>query len=138
MIALAAAGQDKSVFLKDIAAGEDISEKYLSLIVIPLRAAGLIRSIRGARGGYVLARSADDISVRDIVEAVEGETSLVNCVKDPASCPRVSVCPSRDTWTQLSLTIREAMAGITLAHLVAEQKGKRGSAKPNARSIGKE
>lgn len=138
MIALAAAGQDKSIFLKDIAVCEDISEKYLSLIVIPLRAAGLIRSIRGARGGYVLARSADDISVRDIVEAVEGETSLVNCVKDPDSCPRVSVCPSRDTWTQLSQTIREAMAGVTLAHLVAEQKGKRGVAKPKARSIGKE
>jgi len=138
MIALAAAGQDKSVFLKDIAASEDISEKYLSLIVIPLRAAGLIRSIRGARGGYVLARSANDISVRDIVEAVEGETSLVNCVKDPDICPRVSVCPSRNTWTQLSLTIREAMAGVTLAHLIAEQEGKSGIAKPKARPIKKE
>ena len=138
MVALGAAGRDKSVFLKDIAASEDISEKYLSLIVIPLKAAGLIRSIRGARGGYVLARDTKDISVCDIVEAVEGETSLVNCVKDPNFCPRTSVCPSRDTWTDLSHTIREAMAGVTLAHLVERQEGKKGIAKPKARLIKKE
>ena len=95
MIALAAAGGDKSVFLKDIAASEDISEKYLSLIVIPLRAAGLIRSIRGARGGYVLAREPKDISLCDIVEAVEGETCLVNCVKDPDICQRASRLPDK-------------------------------------------
>ncbi len=137
MIALAVAGGDKSVFLKDIAASEDISEKYLSLIVIPLRAAGLLRSIRGARGGYALAREPRDISLRDIVEAVEGETCLVNCVKDPDVCKRVSVCPARDTWTQLSNTIKEAMAVVTLAHLVTGQKGKKGIPKPKARQIKK-
>jgi len=137
MIALAVAGGDKSVFLKDIAASEDISEKYLSLIVIPLRAAGLLRSIRGARGGYALAREPRDISLRDIVEAVEGETCLVNCVKDPGVCKRVSVCPARDTWTQLSNTIKEAMAAVTLAHLVTGQKGKKGITKPKARQIKK-
>jgi Rrf2 family protein len=137
MIALAVAGGDKSVFLKDIAASEDISEKYLSLIVIPLRAAGLLRSIRGARGGYALAREPRDISLRDIVEAVEGETCLVNCVKDPDVCKRVSVCPARDTWTQLSNTIKEAMAAVTLAHLVTGQKGKKGITKPKARQIKK-
>jgi Rrf2 family protein len=138
MIALAVAGGDKSVFLKDIAASEDISEKYLSLIVIPLRAAGLLRSIRGARGGYALAREPRDISLRDIVEAVEGETCLVNCIKDPDVCQRVSVCPTRDTWTQLSNTIKEAMAAVTLAHLVTGQKGKKGVTKPKDRQIKKE
>jgi Rrf2 family protein len=137
MIALAVAGGDKSVFLKDIATSEDISEKYLSLIVIPLRAAGLLRSIRGARGGYALAREPRDISLRDIVEAVEGETCLVNCVKDPDVCKRVSVCPARDTWTQLSNTIKEAMAAVTLAHLVTGQKGKKGITKPKTRQIKK-
>lgn len=137
MIALAVAGGDKSVFLKDIAASEDISEKYLSLIVIPLRAAGLLRSIRGARGGYALAREPRDITLRDIVEAVEGETCLVNCVKDPDVCKRVSVCPARDTWTQLSNTIKEAMAAVRLAHLVTGQKGKKGITKPKARQIKK-
>jgi Rrf2 family transcriptional regulator, cysteine metabolism repressor len=124
MIALAAAGNDKSVFLKDIAASEDISEKYLSLIVIPLRAARLIRSIRGSRGGYVLARSPKDISVCDIVEAVEGDTCLVSCVKDPAICKRTPVCPTRDTWAQLTNTIRESMSRISLDQLVAGRENK--------------
>lgn len=135
MIALAAAGGEHSVFLKDIAASEDISEKYLSLIVIPLRAAGLIRSIRGARGGYVLAREPQDISLRDIVEAVEGETCLVNCVNHPDSCPRVPVCPTRDTWTHLNNTIKEAMAAVTLRQLVANQDGKKNIIRPKSRQI---
>lgn len=135
MIALAAAGGGKSVFLKDIAASEEISEKYLSLIVIPLRAAGLIRSIRGARGGYVLAREPKDISLCDIVEAVEGETCLVNCVRDPGICPRTPVCPTRDTWAQLSKTIKEAMAAVTLAHLVSGQETKKGFTRPESRKI---
>jgi Rrf2 family protein len=137
MIALAAVGDDKSVFLKDIAASEDISEKYLSLIVIPLKAAGLIRSIRGARGGYVLAREPKNISLCDIVEAVEGETCLVNCVKNPGICRRVSLCPTRDTWTQLGNTIKEAMTGVTLAQLVAGQEGKKGIPRPKSRQIKK-
>lgn len=138
MIALAAAGGDNSVFLKDIAASEDISEKYLSLIVIPLRAAGLLRSIRGARGGYALAREPKDISLRDIIEAVDGETCLVNCVKNPDMCKRASICPTRDTWTELGNTIKEAMSGVTLAHLVAGQQGKKSIIRPKARQIKKE
>lgn len=138
MIALAVAGRNKSVFLKDIAASEDISEKYLSLIVIPLRAAGLLRSIRGALGGYALAREPKDISLRDIVEAVEGEICMVNCVKNPDVCKRVSVCPARDTWTRLSNTIKEAMAAVTLAQLATDQKGKRSIPKPKARQIKKQ
>ncbi len=137
MIALAAAEGGKSVLLKDIAASEDISEKYLSLIVIPLRAAGLLRSIRGARGGYILAREPKDISLCDIVEAVEGETCLVNCVKDPAICPRTLVCPTRDTWAQLSNTIKEAMAAVTLAQLVSGREAKKDLARPVSRSIKK-
>lgn len=124
MIALAAAQSDKSVFLKDIAAGEDISEKYLSLIVIPLRKAGLVRSIRGARGGYTLARTPETISLCDIVEAVEGEICLVHCVMNPQSCNRSSVCPSRDTWSSLSRAFREAMSRITLADLVPGRESK--------------
>ncbi|MEE9911226.1 MAG: Rrf2 family transcriptional regulator [Deltaproteobacteria bacterium] len=137
MIALAAAGRDKSVFLKDIAASEDISGKYLSLIVIPLRAAGLIRSIRGARGGYVLAREPQDISLCDIVEAVEGKIDLVNCVKNPDVCPRAEACTARDTWTELSHTIREAMGGVNLARLVTGQEGKKGITRPKVRQIKK-
>ncbi len=106
------------VFLKDIAQREDISEKYLSIIVIPLRAAGLIQSTRGVHGGYVLARRPEEITVGDIFDAVEGKICVVNCVKDPQDCSRAGTCPTRDVWDVLSEKIRETLAAITLTDLV--------------------
>ena len=106
------------VFLKDIAKREDISEKYLSLIVIPLRGAGLVQSIRGAKGGYRLTRKPEDITVRDVWQAVEGEICLVDCVKDTKRCARISTCPTRDIWSMLGQKISETLKSITLADLV--------------------
>lgn len=125
MTSLARRISDGPVFLKDIAASEDISEKYLSLIVIPLRAAGLIRSIRGARGGYVLARHPADITLRDIVAAVEEDTCLVQCVKKPESCKRAASCPTREIWELLSNTLNETMESVTLAKLAGDAAGKK-------------
>ncbi|MEE9912715.1 MAG: Rrf2 family transcriptional regulator [Deltaproteobacteria bacterium] len=110
-------GEDP-VFLKDAAKREDISEKYLSLIVIPLRGAGLIQSIRGARGGYRLTRKPEEITVRDVWQALEGEICLVDCVKDAKRCSRVSTCPTRDIWGMLGQKISETLKSITLADLV--------------------
>jgi Rrf2 family protein len=106
------------VFLKDIAKREEISEKYLSIIVIPLRTAGLIQSTRGAYGGYVLARPPAEITVGDIIDNVEGKICLVDCVKNPQDCSRAVTCPTRDVWSVLSEKIRETLASITLADLV--------------------
>lgn len=105
------------VFLKDIAAREKISEKYLSLIVIPLKSKGLIRSVRGAHGGYALAHPPRDISLRDIVEAVDGETCLVNCVKNPQSCERAAICPTRNLWELVGSRINQTLESITLDQL---------------------
>lgn len=125
MIDLAAHYGDKPVFLKDIAAREVISEKYLSLIVIPLKSAGLIRAVRGAQGGYLLAREPQKISLRDIVEAVDGVICLVNCVKNPNACDRVSVCPTRDLWSTLGDRISETLAGVTLDQLAKKNNTKK-------------
>jgi Rrf2 family protein len=127
MVDLACHFKDKPVFLKDIAARENISEKYLSLIVIPLRSAGLIRSIRGARGGYILARSPEAISLRDIVEAVDGETCLVHCVKKPDICNRASTCTTRDLWVFLGDKINETLESVTLAQLAKKKAIKKGA-----------
>ena len=80
MAALACAYGNKPVFLKNIASSEEISEKYLSLIVISLRTAGLVKSRRGARGGYS-GKNPEEISLRNIIEALEGEIVLVECIK---------------------------------------------------------
>ena len=112
------------VLLKDIARNEDISEKYLSLIVIPLRGSGLIQSTRGARGGYTLARSPDAITVANIMDVLEGEPCLVDCVNNPAMCSRVPICPTRDIWSLLSEKIRETLSAITLTSLVNMRRAK--------------
>jgi Rrf2 family protein len=124
MTALAYEERGKSLFLKDIAASEEISEKYLSLIVIPLRAAGLIKSLRGAHGGYTLAHDPHDVTLCDIVEALEGETCLVLCVKQPSLCKRVAICPTRDIWNVLGNKIRETLKSITIAELAELKKQK--------------
>jgi Rrf2 family protein len=124
MMALASEYNGKSLFLKDIAASEEISEKYLSLIVIPLRAAGLIKSLRGAHGGYALALNPGDVTVCDIVEALEGETCLVRCVKQPAACDRAAICPTRDMWGILGNKIQETLKSVTLADLAGQKKKK--------------
>lgn len=112
------------VFLKDIAKREDISEKYLSLIVIPLRSSGLIQSIRGAHGGYILAKPPEEITVQDIYGALEGEICLVDCVKNHEDCSRACTCPTRDVWSCLSEKIKEALNTITLADLVRTRRQK--------------
>lgn len=124
MTALACANGEKPVLLKDIAADEEISEKYLSLIVIPLRAAGLIKSLRGARGGYNLAQDPSEISLRNIIESLEGQICLVHCVKEPSTCSRSATCPTRDIWSILGNKINDTLSGITLAQLARIKKDK--------------
>jgi Rrf2 family protein len=114
----------KPVFLKDIAKREEISEKYLSIIVIPLRAAGLIQSTRGAHGGYTLAKRPEEISLQDIFDALEGKICLVDCVENPKECPRVGICPTRDVWSVLGEKIRETLSSVTLADLVKTRREK--------------
>ena len=117
----------KPVFLKDIAKREEISEKYLSIIVISLRGAGLIQSTRGAHGGYTLAKRPEEISVQDIFDALEGKICLVDCVENPEGCPRVGICPTRDVWSVLGEKIRETLNSVTLADLVKTRREKAGN-----------
>ena len=105
-------------FLKDIAKGENISEKYLSLIIIPLRRVGLVNSIRGAHGGYSLAKDPSQITLKEIVDVLEGDCSLVDCVKNPSTCSRVTICASHDIWAMIGGKISETLSSITLDTLV--------------------
>ena len=118
MLELALHYNKGSVFLKDIAREEDISEKYLSHLVIPLKASGLISSSRGAHGGYRLAKSPSHITIKDIVQALEGSLSTVECVKNPSVCNRFSTCPTRDIWEMLDEKISETLDSIALKNLI--------------------
>jgi len=127
MVALAENYGKASVFLKDIAKGEDISEKYLSLIIIPLRGVGLVNSIRGAHGGYNLAKAPSQITLKEIVDVLEGDCSLVDCVKNPSSCSRVPICASHDIWATIGDKISETLSSITLDTLVKMNQEKAGN-----------
>jgi len=129
MLALAVNYGNGPVYLKDIARGEEISEKYLSLIIIPLRTAGLVNSTRGAYGGYNLAREPSQITLKEIMDVLEGEPCLVDCVRDPLLCNRISTCASRDIWCLLGGKISEVLGSINLRDLVRMNEAKAGNEK---------
>lgn len=106
------------VFLRDIAKKEEISEKYLGQLIIPLRSAGLITSKRGAEGGYQLARPPETITVLEIVEALEGKTIIVDCLRDETLCRRAVTCAAREIWHRLQDAITSTLGSITLADAV--------------------
>jgi len=122
MLELALIFSKGTVFLKNIAEKEEISEKYLSHLVIPLRASGLISSSRGAHGGYRLAKSPSQITLKEIVQTLEGSISCVECVKNPSICSRASKCATRSIWEKLDEKIADELSSVTLEDLANLQK----------------
>jgi len=118
MIELAAHYGKGPLFLKNIAHSQEISEKYLSQIVIDLKAAHLLIGFRGAHGGYVLAKSPAEINVYDIVNVLEGDMTLVECVRNSAICGLASQCVSQEVWHKLGQVMVETLEAITLADLL--------------------
>ena len=110
------------IFLKDISYNQDISEKYLGQLIIPLRSSGLVISSRGAHGGYSLSKAPDKINLYDIVNVLEGSTCIVECVKEPNVCTRVGNCPTISVWRDLDKTITDFLQGITLESLVTSEE----------------
>jgi Rrf2 family protein len=108
------------VLLKDISHRQDISEKYLGQLIIPLKSAGLVQSSRGAHGGYFLAKPPAKISLYDVVTVLEGSTCVVDCVADATACDRIEKCPTRGVWETLDKTIRDYLSGINLEDLVLQ------------------
>jgi Rrf2 family protein len=106
------------IFLNQIARQEDISEKYLSQIVIVLKSKGIITSVRGAHGGYELARHPEQVNLQEVVETLEGDLALVDCVTDPSECTRASGCITREIWSELSKTINATLSSYTIADLL--------------------
>ncbi len=105
------------ILLKDIAQSEGISEKYLSQIIIPLKASGLVKSFRGPHGGYVLAKPGKFITMKDIVEVLEGTADLIGYDKNVSQANRSSVSVTRNLWNGLGEKISQTLAAVTLADL---------------------
>jgi Rrf2 family protein len=110
--------------LKDIAKRQNISVGYLEQIIPSLKSAGLINSSRGAHGGYILARPPEEITLYEIVTALEGPISLVECVNSPEVCDRVDFCVTRDLWDEVSGTIDNTLRSKSLLDLVHKHRNK--------------
>lgn len=111
--------KDGYVALKDTAARQEISKKYLEQIALHLSQRGMLRAVRGYQGGYMLARPASDYTVREILTAVEGSLAPVTCLETPENpCPRKGFCKTLPVWTGLDRMIEDYLTGITLADVV--------------------
>lgn len=113
------------LYLKEIAEREGVSEKYLTQIVIPLKAKGLITSRRGSGGGYRLSRHPSQIKAREVVEALEGSILPVDCLEGNTLCKRASFCAAREVWQRVRRKIIEALEEFTLEDLAKMGKENR-------------
>lgn len=112
------------VSLKEISKREEISEKYLSQIIIPLKAKRLVVATRGAGGGYILSKPPSRMRLREVIEALVGDLTLVECLEDSSKCSRVDICKSRDIWSMLGQKLIEFFDSYTLSDLIKMQKEK--------------
>jgi len=124
MLELALHYGEGPILLKDIAERQGISEKYLWQLINPLKTTGLVNSLRGAHGGYVLGKAPEAISIKAILQVLEGSLCLVDCVDNPALCERSLSCISRDIWGEASKNMQQTLEDTTLAAMVERQKDK--------------
>ncbi|MBN2441308.1 MAG: Rrf2 family transcriptional regulator [Spirochaetales bacterium] len=110
--------------ISEIAQKEEISPKYLGQLIIPLKHAGYVSSIRGAYGGYVLAKPPEKITIKEIFTLLEGPVSLTECTTNPDICKRTAICCTRDIWKLISDRISGLLDTITLMDLVEDTKKK--------------
>ena len=90
---------------------------YLEQLLGNLRRAGLIHSVRGAQGGYQIARPPGEITILDVIDAMEGPLELSECMKDDCHCDRSCQCPVRRVWQRLTESINRELAGVTLGDM---------------------
>jgi Rrf2 family protein len=121
---LARRGSAGPVTGRDIAAREKLPGDYVEQILLRMRRAGIVNSTRGARGGYSLARAAEAISVRDVIQASELTTFDLHCISHPVDagrCAEAENCSIRPVWMLLQQRIDEVLEGVKLSDLLADE-----------------
>lgn len=127
MLDLALHDTGEYISIKNIAARQEISEKYSEQIIALLSRAGLVRSTRGAGGGYRLAGAPEDCTVGQILRVTEGSLAPVACLESgPNECPRADRCVTLEVWQALYEAITGVVDHITLADLAARHQAKVG------------
>ncbi|MBO3443624.1 Rrf2 family transcriptional regulator [Clostridium sp. CCUG 7971] len=109
---------DGPVPLKFIAKKQNVSDQYLEQIFSKLKKSGLVKSVRGSQGGYLLGKEAKDITVGDILTVLEGPISLSDCVLDEDVCENSGMCVTKVVWEKMKKGIDEVVNSITLQDMI--------------------
>ena len=125
LVDLALRGESDPASAREIAEEQELSPKYLGALLAIMRSAGLVRSARGSQGGHVLARPPDQITLRQVYEALEGSDGFVYCTGDPAACARADTCTPREVWDEMYDAAMHVLESITLADLARRARAKR-------------
>ena len=128
MVELAARDNGRPVLLRSLSEGLGVSPKYLHHLITSLREQGLVRSVRGAGGGFRLGRAPEAINVGEVVRVLEGPFAPVECLEASGRCRRAPDCVTREVWRTLGETIERTLSAITLADLLARLRARRGEA----------
>ena len=118
---------DEPISLREIVARQGVSRKYLEQLFATLQAAGLVRSVRGRRGGYALARPPEAITVRDIYDVAEGAEEVPACDEMPGLL-RAEECVMQDVWAEMHAAMVGVLEGLSLADLARRAEERAGSA----------
>lgn len=126
MLDLSVNEKSGAIPLREISERQDISEQYLEQLFANLRKAGLVKSVRGAHGGYLLNELPDKITVKDIITALEGPIAPVDCVLEDDDCNKKKDCVTHKLWIKIKNNIDELMDSVTLADLKDEYNENQG------------
>lgn len=126
LLELALRDSSGPVMMQSIADSQGVSRKYLDTIFASLKSAGMVRSRRGIGGGHMLGQTPENIRVGDILRALEGPLSLVDCVGSAELCSRSHRCVTRDVWADVGKAIEGVLDNLTLADLVERHQERNG------------
>jgi len=125
MLELALRTGEGPTLIKDICERQSISNLYLEQLFGRLKTAGLVRSIRGPSGGFMLAKPPSEIRLIDIVQTMDGSNAPVDCVDNVEACPRSGSCVARGVWSDVKKAVDNVLASSTLEDLAKQEKQNR-------------
>ena len=120
MLDLAQHYDEGPVQIRNVSKRENISVKYLEQLIIPLKKANFIKSVRGPKGGHMLAKPPEAITVGEIVRLLEGGINLSSCIENPEICDRTSDCLTRGLWEEATKAMYEKLNSATLSKMINE------------------
>ncbi len=121
LVELSKQEKDVPVSLKKISNSQELPIKFIEQLISKLKKAGIVKSFRGKNGGYILNKSSEKITLKDLFFILEPKSTIIECLKKPKSCKNSKKCVTLPVWSGLQNVIIEYFAGITIADLAADK-----------------